>query len=71
MVIFGNRLERCIPRLAETVSSVLRQSGAMCMSRKALTREIVLAAILDVVMGFALLIGTVYVAGLFLALTGK
>jgi hypothetical protein len=53
------------------VSSVLRQSGAMCMSRKALNREIVLAAILDVVMGFALLTGTIYVAGLCLALTGK
>jgi hypothetical protein len=68
MVIFGNRLERCIPRLAETVSSVLRQSGAMCMSRRALTREIVLAAILDVVMGFALLTSTIYIASLCLAL---
>jgi hypothetical protein len=41
------------------------------MSRKALNREIVLAAILDVVMGFALLTGTVYVAGLCLAVAGN
>jgi hypothetical protein len=66
----GDILQQSIPRLAETVSSVLRQSGAMCMSRKALTREIVLAAVLDVVMGFALLTGTVYVASLCLAAAG-
>ena len=40
------------------------------MSRKALTREVVLAAILDVVLGLALLTGTVYVAGVCLALAG-
>jgi hypothetical protein len=37
------------------------------MSRKTLTREIVLAAILDVVMASALLTGTVYLAGVCLA----
>jgi hypothetical protein len=41
------------------------------MSRKALTREVVLAAILDVVLGFALLTGTIYVAGLCLTLSGS
>jgi hypothetical protein len=41
------------------------------MSRKALTREVVLAAILDIVMGFALLTGTIYVAAHCLALAGK
>jgi hypothetical protein len=40
------------------------------MSRKALNREVVLAAILDVVLGLALLTGTVYVAGVCLALAG-
>jgi hypothetical protein len=46
-------------------------SGAMCMSRKALTREVVLAAILDVVMASALLTGTLYVAGICLAVAGN
>jgi hypothetical protein len=41
------------------------------MARKSLNRELVLAAILDVILGVALLIGTVYVAGLCLALTGS
>jgi hypothetical protein len=41
------------------------------MSRKALTREVVLAAILDLVMAFALLSGTVYVAALCLAVAGN
>jgi hypothetical protein len=41
------------------------------MSRKALTREVVLAAILDVVMAFALLTGTVYVAGVCLGVAGN
>ena len=40
------------------------------MSRKALIREVVLAAILDVVLGFALLTGTIYVATLCLAVGG-
>jgi hypothetical protein len=40
------------------------------MSRKALIREVVLAAILDVVLGFALLTGTIYVAALCLAVGG-
>jgi hypothetical protein len=40
------------------------------MSRKALTREVVMEGILDVVLGFALLTGTIYVAGLCLALVG-
>jgi hypothetical protein len=38
------------------------------MSRKTLNREVVLAAILDVVLGLALLTGTIYVAGIYLAL---
>ena len=46
------------------------QSGATRMSRKALIREVVLAAILDVVLGFALLTGTIYVAALCLAVGG-
>jgi hypothetical protein len=33
------------------------------MSRRLLTREIILAAILDVILGLALLAGTIYVAG--------
>jgi hypothetical protein len=41
------------------------------MSPKLLTREIILAAILDVVLGLALLTGTMYVAGLCLAPTGS
>ena len=41
------------------------------MSRKALTQEVVLAAILDVVMASALLIGTVYLAGIYLAVAGN
>lgn len=41
------------------------------MARKALTREVVLAAILDVVLGIALLAGTMYVAGLCLAVAGS
>ena len=41
------------------------------MYRKALTRELVLAAILDVVMAFALLTGTLYVAGVCLAVAGN
>jgi hypothetical protein len=41
------------------------------MSRKAINREIVLAAILDVLMGFALLTSTVYVAGVCLAVAGN
>jgi len=41
------------------------------MSRKLLTREIILAAILDVVLGLALLAGTIYVAGLCLAPAGS
>ena len=40
------------------------------MSRKTLNREVVLAAILDVVLGLALLTGTIYVAiGFILAVT--
>jgi hypothetical protein len=41
------------------------------MARKALNLEVVLAAILDVVLGLALLAGTVYLAGLCLALAGN
>ena len=41
------------------------------MSSNALTRELVLAATLDLVFGFALVTGTVYVAGLCLALAGS
>ena len=41
------------------------------MSSNALTRELVLAAILDLVFGFALVTGTIYVAGLCLALAGS
>jgi hypothetical protein len=41
------------------------------MSRKALTREIVLAMILDAVLGVALFGGAVYLAGLCLALAGS
>jgi hypothetical protein len=41
------------------------------MSRKTLHREVVLAAILDVVLGLALLTGTIYVAGICLALSGS
>ena len=40
------------------------------MARKTLSREVVLPAILDVVLGLALLTGTVYVAGVCLALAG-
>lgn len=40
------------------------------MSRKALTREVVMEAILDVVLGLALLTETIYVAGLCIALAG-
>jgi hypothetical protein len=41
------------------------------MARKALTREVVLAAILDIVLGGAILASTVYVAALCLALAGS
>jgi hypothetical protein len=41
------------------------------MSRKTLNREVVLAAILDVVLGLALLTDTIYVAGICLALSGS
>jgi hypothetical protein len=41
------------------------------MSSNALTRELVLAATLDLVLGLALVTGTVYVAGLCLALAGS
>ena len=40
------------------------------MARKPITREVVLVAILDVVLGGALIIGTVYVASLCVALGG-
>lgn len=40
------------------------------MTRKPISREVVLGTILDVVMGFALFAGIVYVAGLCLALAG-
>jgi hypothetical protein len=40
------------------------------MSRKTLNREVLLAAILDVILGLALLTGTIYVAGLCLAPAG-
>jgi hypothetical protein len=43
----------------------------MRMSRRLLTREIILAAILDVVLGLALLTSTIYVAGLCLAPAGS
>jgi hypothetical protein len=41
------------------------------MARKALSREVVLPAILDVVLWVALFAGTVYVAGLCLAFVGR
>jgi hypothetical protein len=40
------------------------------MTRKPISREMLLGAILDVVMGFALFAGIIYVAGLCLALAG-
>jgi hypothetical protein len=40
------------------------------MARKPITREVLLGAILDVVMGLALTAGTVYVACLYLARAG-
>jgi hypothetical protein len=41
------------------------------MARKALSREVVLPAILDVVLGIALFGGAVYLAGLCLAFVGR
>jgi hypothetical protein len=58
-----------VSRLAEKVSYSLG-SGATRMSRKTLNREVLLAAILDVILGLALLTGTIYVAiGFILAVT--
>jgi hypothetical protein len=70
VMIFGNRLERCVPDSPKWCHRSV-MSGAMRMSRRLLTREIILAAILDVVLGLVLLAGTIYVAGLCLASTGS
>jgi hypothetical protein len=40
------------------------------MARKPITREVLLGAILDIVMGLALTVGTIYVASLCLARPG-
>jgi hypothetical protein len=40
------------------------------MARKPITREVVLAGILDVVLGGALLVATLYVASLCVAIAG-
>jgi hypothetical protein len=40
------------------------------MARKPITREVVITAMMDIVLGGALLVGTVYVAGLCLAPVG-
>jgi hypothetical protein len=70
VVIPGNRIEKLFPDSLKRCH-LSAMSGAMRMSRRLLTREIILAAILDVVLGLALLTSTIYVAGLCLAPAGS
>jgi hypothetical protein len=68
LMILSNRKGRSTTQQ----NSVLypRQAERGRMARKPITREVVLGAILDVVMGLALTAGTVYVACLCLARVG-
>jgi hypothetical protein len=68
LMILSNRKGRS----ATQQNSVLypRQAERGRMARKPITREVLVGAILDVVMGLALTIGTIYVAGLCLARVG-
>jgi hypothetical protein len=62
--------KRLVPRLSKMVSSIDIKRNEGRMARKPITREVLLGAILDVVMGLALTAGTIYVACLCLARVG-